>query len=212
MADTDNFIKRVGQNTWECLKCNNYHTSKANLKRHIQTKHFKLKPYSCAFCQKKFGQKVELNKHVKRIHKSEKLFVIQKLYGRKREVNKSEILCPSCKSVVFRKKGNGLFRYHNSVSDFANKQSHGTQSREFARSRSPAKSGSKGEKTEAKKVPKKIGPRSKTMAKSVKKENDYIAEEADAISYDEVLQDDPNYTSDESTEDNDDPADPDWEL
>ena len=46
------------------------------------------------------------------------------------------------------------------------------------------------------------------MAKDVRKK----AEEAATICHDEVLQDDLNYTSDESTEDNDDEADPDWKA
>ena len=182
MADIENFIKRIEQNKWECLKCNKYHMSKSNVKRHIETVHLRFKIYRCPFCQKKFGQKCELEKHVKRIHESEKLFAIHKLYDKKKEVDKSEIACPTCKSVVFHKIGNGIFRYHNGISDFANKL--------------------------AKKVPKKIGPRSKTMAKDVRKK----AEEAATICHDEVLQDDPNYTSDESTEDNDDEADPDWKA
>ena len=219
----ENFIKRIEQNKWECLNCNKYHMSRANVKRHIETVHLKFKIYMCSFCEKKFGQKTELVKHVTRIHMSEKLFAIRKLYDKRKEVNDSEIVCPSCKSGVFQKIGNNIFRYNNGISDFENKQSHSTQdsnekSRVFSISRSPAKysrsqsstNGLKREKNEAKKVPKKISSRSKTMAKSKKKEIEYTSEEADTISYDEVLQDDLNYTSDESTEDNDDEADPDW--
>ena len=117
MADIENFIKRIEQNKWECLNCNKYHMSRANVKRHIETVHLKFKIYMCSFCEKKFGQKTELVKHVTRIHMSEKLFAINKLYDKRKEVNDSEIVCPSCKISQFHKIGNGIFRYNNGISD-----------------------------------------------------------------------------------------------
>ena len=116
MADIENFVK-IEPNKWKCLYCNNCHMSKTNVKRHIETVHLRSKIYSCSFCPKKFGQKVEVKKHMQRIHESEKLFAIHKLYDKKKEVNESEIVCPSCKISQFHKIGNGIFRYNNGISD-----------------------------------------------------------------------------------------------
>lgn len=51
-----------------CLPCKKTFSKRGNLVRHIETKHFELKPFECDKCNKRFGHNNHLRRHKEKLH------------------------------------------------------------------------------------------------------------------------------------------------
>lgn len=51
-----------------CLPCEKTFSKRSNLVRHIETKHFELKPFECDKCNRKFGHSNHLRRHIAKLH------------------------------------------------------------------------------------------------------------------------------------------------
>ncbi|KAJ4481509.1 hypothetical protein C8J55DRAFT_560064 [Lentinula edodes] len=63
----EEFAVHVGSNKYLCLwpgETCEYLAKKQLVKRHVETKHMKLKPFICPFCRDRFPQKTSMNVHV----------------------------------------------------------------------------------------------------------------------------------------------------
>ena len=52
----------------QCFLCNKEFESSYNLKKHVTIVHEKLKNFKCTYCEVAYGQKGDLNRHVKKVH------------------------------------------------------------------------------------------------------------------------------------------------
>lgn len=51
-----------------CIQCEKTFSKRSNLVRHIDTKHFGLRPFQCDKCSKRFGHRNHLRRHVAKLH------------------------------------------------------------------------------------------------------------------------------------------------
>lgn len=58
----------TGEKPYICAFCDKRFTSKTNMDTHIQSVHLKIKPFRCGYCEKGFGRKKLMLLHVRKFH------------------------------------------------------------------------------------------------------------------------------------------------
>ena len=64
--------QKKGRKTHQCKECEKKFGLKSVLKRHLSTVHRKEKDHHCTRCEKKFGLKGDLQRHIATVHRKEK--------------------------------------------------------------------------------------------------------------------------------------------